>query len=150
MNAIKLLTEDHNKVRKLFGKVKASDSNSEKNKLFKQIKQELEVHTHIEEKIFYPKVRENKEIEDIVMESLQEHHHVVVLMREIENLSDDSEKLEPKMKVLMEDVEHHVQEEEGEMFPKVEENFSDSELEKLGEKLEQEKENYKKSNAAKA
>lgn len=150
MNAIKLLTEDHNKVRKLFGKVKASDSNSEKNKLFKQIKQELEVHTHIEEKIFYPKVRENKEIKDIVMESLQEHHQVDVLMREIENLSDDSEKLEPKMKVLMEDVEHHAQEEEGEMFPKVEKNFSDSELEKLGEKLEQEKENYKKSNAAKA
>lgn len=150
MNAIKLLTEDHNKVRKLFGKVKASDSNSEKNKLFKQIKQELEIHTHIEEKIFYPKVRENKEIEDIVAESLQEHHQVDVLMREIENLTDDSEKLEPKMKVLMEDVEHHAQEEEGEMFPKIEENFSDSELRELGEKLEQEKENFKKSNAANA
>ncbi len=59
MNAIELLKDDHNKVRRLFQKVKASGSDSEKKDLFKQIKEELDVHTHIEEKIFYPTVRKN-------------------------------------------------------------------------------------------
>ena len=148
MNALQLLKDDHKKVSHLFGKVKASDSDSEKLELFKQIKQELEVHTHIEETIFYPKLREEEKLKDIVLEGIEEHHQAKMFLREISNLSNDSEKLEPKLKVLMEDIEHHVQEEEGEMFPKVEKVFDESQLEELGKKLEQEKQNYKKTHSA--
>ncbi|MDQ3634830.1 MAG: hemerythrin domain-containing protein [Acidobacteriota bacterium] len=150
MNAIKLLKDDHNKVRRLFQKVKASDSESEKKDLFKQIKEELDVHTHIEEKIFYPAVREKQGLEDIVKEGIQEHHQADVFIKEIVGLSDDSEVFEPKLKVLMEGVEHHAQEEEAEMFPKVEDKFSESDLEELGNKLEKEKQNFKKSQSANA
>lgn len=150
MNAVKLLVEDHNKVRGLFKKVEAADSQSEKRALFKQIKQELEIHTHIEETVFYPKVREKEGLEDIVKEGIQEHHQVDVLIREITNLVDGSDVFEPKLKVLIEDVEHHAEEEESEMFPDVEKQFSKSELEELGKKLEEEKQKFKKAHSAKA
>ncbi len=150
MNAIELLKDDHNKVRRLFQKVEASDTAKEKKELFRQIKQELDVHTHIEEKIFYPKVREKEGLEDIVKEGIQEHHQADVFIREIENLVDGSEQFEPKLKVLIEGVEHHAQEEEAEMFPKVEEKFSEAELNDLGKQLEKEKQNFKKTHSAKA
>lgn len=150
MNAIELLKDDHNTVRRLFQKVKASDSDSEKKDLFKQIKEELDVHTHIEEKIFYPAVREKEGLEDIVKEGIQEHHQADVFIKEIVNLSDDSDVFEPKLKVLMEGVEHHAQEEEADMFPEVEDKFSKSDLDELGEKLEKEKQNFKKSQSANA
>jgi iron-sulfur cluster repair protein YtfE (RIC family) len=150
MNAIELLKEDHNKVRRLFQKVDASDTDSEKKDLFEKIKHELNVHTHIEEKIFYPTVRKKEGLEDIVKEGIEEHHQADVFIREIDNLTEDSEKFEPKLKVLIEGVEHHAQEEEAEMFPKVEEKFSEAELRDLAEKLEQEKKNYNRSKSANA
>lgn len=150
MDAIKLLKDDHNKVRSLFGKVKASDTDSEKKDLFKKIKKELDTHKHIEEKIFYPTVRKKEGLEDIVDEGVQEHHQTDLFISEIMNLSSDSEVFEPKLKVLMEGVEHHAQEEEAELFPKVKEKFSDSELKDLGKKLEEEKQNFEKSYSANA
>ncbi len=145
MNPIELLKQDHDKVDKLFQKVKATDEESEKAELFKQIKAELEVHTHIEETIFYPYLMENgdKELQDITKEGIEEHHQAKMFLREISNLSDDSEKLEPKLKVLMEDIVHHVQEEEGEMFKMCEEQFDASTLDELGSKMEAEKTNFK-------
>ncbi len=73
-----------------------------------------------------------------------------MFLRELAALSEDSEKFEPKLKVLMEDITHHVQEEEGEMFPKVEKVFDSATLEDLGKQMEEEKKNFQKSNAAKA
>jgi iron-sulfur cluster repair protein YtfE (RIC family) len=147
MNAIELLKEDHNKVSRLFQKVKGSEE-SEHKELFEKIKAELEVHTHIEETIFYPKIKEEPELEDIVLEGIEEHHQAKIFLRELSALTDDSQKFEPKLKVLMEDVEHHVQEEEGEMFPKIEELFDQSVLEELGREMEKEKQNFKKSQTA--
>ena len=149
MNAIELLKEDHNKVSRLFQKVKATED-SEHKELFEKIKEELEVHTHIEETIFYPKIKEEEELEDIVLEGIEEHHQAKIFLRELSNLTDDSEKFEPKLKVLMEDITHHVQEEEGEMFPMVEELFDETTLQELGEEMENEKQNYKKTHAASA
>jgi len=145
MNAIELLKEDHKKVKGLFEKVKATDEASEQRSLYEKIAEELEVHTHIEEEIFYPYVIENgdEELSDLTKEGIEEHHEVKVLIREIANLTDESEKLEPKLTVLMENVGHHVQEEEGEMFPMCEEQFDAATLEELGTKLEEEKANYK-------
>jgi hemerythrin superfamily protein len=149
MNAIELLKEDHKKVNHLFGKVKATEE-SEHKALFEQIKEELEVHTHIEETIFYPKLKEEKELEDITLEGIEEHHQAKMFLRELSNLVDDSEKFEPKLKVLMEDITHHVQEEEGEMFPKVEELFDEATLQELGKQMEEEKKSFQKSNKASA
>lgn len=151
MNAIELLKEDHDKVDRLFQKVKGTPDDSEKHKeLFEQIKAELDVHTHIEETIFYPKLKEKEELKDITLEGIEEHHQAKMFLRELSNLTEDSEKFEPKLKVLMEDITHHVQEEEGEMFPKVQKIFDESELKELGKQMEAEKKNFKKTQTANA
>lgn len=147
MNAIELLKADHDKVDKLFQKVKATED-SEHKELFEKIKFELDAHTHIEEKIFYPRLKEEDELEDITLEGIEEHHQAKMFLRELSNLSDDSEKFEPKLKVLMEDITHHVQEEEGEMFPKVEKVINKAELEELGKRMEEEKKKFQKSHSA--
>ncbi len=146
MNAIKLLKDDHKVVADLFKQVETTKE-SEHPAIFKKIKAELDVHAHIEEIIFYPKLKAdgNKEIVDIVLEGIEEHHQIKMFLREIESLADDSEKFEPKLKVLMEDVEHHVEEEEKEMFPLVKDQFDSDVLEQLGAEMEEEKENFKES-----
>ena len=140
MNAIELLKEDHDKVDKLFQQVKATEEN-EHPALFEQIKMELDVHTHIEETIFYPKMLEegDEELQSIVKEGIEEHRQAKMFLRELSNLAEDGEKFEPKLTVLMEDIEHHVQEEEGEMFKLAEEQIDASVLDELGAEMEAEK-----------
>ncbi len=149
MNAIELLKDDHDKVDKLFQKVKATEE-GEHQELFEKIKEELDAHAHIEEKIFYPRLKEEDELEDITLEGIEEHHQAKMFLRELASLTDDSGKFEPKLKVLMEDIEHHVMEEEGEMFPKVEKIIGKAELEELGKQMEEEKKNFQKSQKASA
>lgn len=150
MNAIELLKDDHQKVSRLFQKVKGSDDEQEHRELFEQIKAELETHTHIEETIFYPRLKQEEELEDITLEGFEEHHQAKMFLRELSNLTEDSEKFEPKLKVLMEDITHHVQEEEGEMFPKVKKVIDEAELKELGAQMEAEKLNFNKSQKASA
>lgn len=149
MNAVELLKEDHDKVSKLFQKVKATPDGDHKD-LFEQIKAELDVHAHIEEVIFYPKLKEegDEELKDIVLEGFEEHRQAKMFLKELAALSDDSEKFDPKLKVLMEDIEHHVQEEEGQMFPMVEDQFDTAVLEELGAEMEEEKAKFGKSQKA--
>src|SRR5215204_3413336 len=147
MNAIELLKADHDKVERLFQKVEATEE-SEHKALFEKIREELEIHTHIEETLFYPKLKEEPELEDIVLEGIEEHHQAKIFLRELSALTEDSEKFEPQLKVLMEDITHHVQEEEGEMFPKVEEIFDEATLRELGAQMEEEKRSFKKSYSA--
>ncbi len=137
MNAIELLKQDHDKVDKLFQKIKAEEGDPKA--IFEQIRAELEVHTQIEEQIFYPYLMENgdQELQDITKEGIEEHHQAKILLREIENLTDGSEKLDPKLQVLMEDITHHVQEEEGEMFKMVEDQFDENTLKELGQQLQE-------------
>jgi len=148
MNAIELLKADHDVVDKLFQKVDATEE-SEHPKIFEKIKAELEVHTHIEEAIFYPLLIEkgDKELVDITKEGIEEHRQAKMFLREMANLADDSEKFEPKLTVLMEDIKHHVMEEEGEMFKMVEKQFDAKELEEVGKALEAEKKKTKAANA---
>lgn len=150
MDAIKLLKEDHDKVKGYFKQVKNTESKDEKKQLYKKIREEIDVHTHIEEQIFYPTIRKKEGLEDIVKEGVQEHHQADLFIREIDDLVDDSEKFEPKLKVVMESVEHHIKEEEKEMFPKVREKFSETELNELGEKMKAEKKDFRKSYTASA
>jgi hemerythrin superfamily protein len=137
MNALELLKEDHQKVKELFERAEATEDQKEKNKIFEEISRELETHTRIEETIFYPAMQEHEELKDMVLESIEEHRQIKTLLKEIDNLKADSEKFEPKLKVLMENVEHHAEEEEeAKMFPKVEEICDAGELEELGQQLE--------------
>lgn len=151
MNAIELLKSDHAVVADLFKKVKATDE-SEHPALFEKIRAELEVHTHIEEVIFYPKLKADgkKELVDITLEGIEEHHQVKLFLRELSALADESEKFEPKLTVLIEDVEHHVEEEETEMFPMVEDQFDADTLDELGAAMEAEKGSFKKTQSAAA
>ncbi len=139
MHALELLTDDHNKLKTLFGKVNETEDEKTKHKLFRQIRNELESHTRIEEEIFYPAIKSINGLDELVMEGIQEHHQTDVFIREIKNLVDGSDVFDPKLKVLMEGVEHHIQEEEKEMFPKVRNQFSKSELEDLGSKMKAKK-----------
>ena len=137
MDALELLKEDHQKVKELFEEAEGTEDEKEKRKLFDEIQTELETHARIEETVFYPAMEKREELKDMVLESIEEHKQVKTLLREIDNLKSDSDKFEPKLKVLMENVEHHAEEEEeGKMFPKVRQLFSKQDLESLGQELE--------------
>jgi hemerythrin superfamily protein len=147
MDALELLKQDHQKVKELFEQAEGTEEPKKKKEIFKQIKKELETHARIEEGIFYPAMEKLEELKDMVLESYEEHKQIKTLLREIDDLSVDSEKLEPKLKVLQENVEHHAEEEEeGKMFPQVRELMDEAELEELGQELESAK--GKKSKAA--
>ena len=151
MNAVELLKEDHDVVRKLFQDVKESDE-SKHPAIFKKIKAELDVHAHIEETIFYPKLQADgdKELVDIVLEGIEEHRQMKMFLSQLADLTEGSEQFEPKLKVLMEDTDHHVKEEEDKMFPLVKEQFDSSTLNQLGDKMVAEKESFKKEAASAA
>lgn len=137
MDALELLKEDHQKVKELFEEAEGTEDQKEKNRIFSEIQTELETHARIEETVFYPAMQQHEELKDMVLESIEEHRQIKTLLKEIDNLKSDSEKFEPKLKVLMENVEHHAEEEEeGKMFPKVQEICSAEDLEQLGQELE--------------
>ncbi len=144
MNAIEVLASDHHKVRRLFVDFRAAAEAKDAAKmgeLVADIFTELDRHTAIEERIFYPAVKEagGEELAEQTGHSREEHHSVDLLMAEIRTLDPGDDAFTSKMKVLMESVEHHAGEEEKEMFPKVQELFSADELEELGERLSREK-----------
>ena len=146
MDALELLKQDHQEVKKLFQQAEGAEGN-QKIEVFAKIKKALETHTRIEEGIFYPAMEKREELKDMVLESLEEHKQVKTLLKEMDALVSDSEKFEPKLKVLQENVEHHAEEEEeGKMFPKVRQLFDKAALERLGQELQSAK--GKRSQAA--
>ena len=137
MDALELLKQDHQKVKELLEEAEATEGGKEQKEIFKQIKKELETHARIEETVFYPAMEKHEELKDIVLESYEEHKQIKMLLREMEDLVSDSEKFEPKLQVLMENVEHHAEEEEeGKLFPKIRDLLDDAALEQLGQELE--------------
>ncbi|HEX8129956.1 MAG TPA: hemerythrin domain-containing protein [Pyrinomonadaceae bacterium] len=141
MDAITLLKTDHEKVSGIFAKLEETTERAEKTReeLFMKLKQELDLHAHIEETIFYPVLKKAEETREITMEGIQEHHVVKTLLRELDAMGVTSETWTAKLKVLKENVEHHVEEEEGEMFKSAREVLSKEQLEELGALMEQEK-----------
>jgi hemerythrin superfamily protein len=150
MHALELLKEDHQKVQDLFDQVKATENEKQHKQLYKKIKVELEAHTYAEEKVLYPTLKKDEEFKDQVLEAIEEHMQVKTLIRDIERLADGSERFDAKLKVLIDNVEHHVEEEEEELFPKVEARFSEEDLETLGAELEAAKKEHTKTVRAKA
>jgi len=145
MDALELLKQDHRKVGKLFSEVAATEDVKKHQQLFEQIRTELETHTHIEETIIYPAFEEHDELKDLTLEAYEEHKQVKTLIREITALSDGSERFDAKLTVLGENVAHHVQEEEIELFPKVRNVFDREQLEQLGDEVEAAKKQFGKA-----
>ena len=107
--------------------------------LFNRIKRELTVHEVIEEEIFYPALKEHPRAKDIVLEGYEEHHVVDTLMGELSALPYDDETWGAKFTVMKENIEHHVEEEEGDMFKKARQVFDAAELDQLGEVMAERK-----------
>ena len=143
MEATALLKRDHAAVKALFEEYEAAgDAEQMKQNLFEQIQDELDVHAAIEEQIFYPAVQEGRsaEAKDMVLEALEEHKVVKTLLEEIAVLTPADDEFDAKMKVLQENVEHHADEEEKEMFPEAKKQLSEDIRNELGARMESRKE----------
>lgn len=140
MDAIKLLKEDHKKVKALFEEVEGLGERAatQRKNLFQKIDRELTLHAKIEETLFYPEFKkraEDSEERDGVLEAYEEHGVVKAMIGELEKLDPKDEKYKAKLTVLKELVLHHVKEEEGELFPMAREMFEPDELAQIGERI---------------
>jgi hemerythrin superfamily protein len=136
-DAIVILRDDHKEVRALFREFeKSTTTKARKGSIVKKVIELLTVHTYIENEVMYPQVRELlPELEDDVLESYEEHHVADVLVMELAALKPGDERFEAKTTVLIENVRHHMEEEEQDWFPKVREGLSRTQLRELGEQL---------------
>ena len=141
MNAITMLEDDHKKMRGLLDQIESTTERGVKTReeLFATIKGELMLHETIEEEIFYPALKEHPKAEDIVLEGYEEHHVVDLVMAELEGLPVDDETWGAKAKVMKENVEHHIEEEESEMFAQARKVFDKAELQDLGDRMAERK-----------
>ena len=145
MNAIDLLKDQHEEVKGLFKKIEKAGS-SEKEELFDELADALAVHAAIEEQHFYPATKDSR-TEELLQEAVEEHLSVKRIIADLLEMEPDDPQFDAKVKVLQEQVEHHVEEEEGELFPKVKKQHSREELEDLGMVMEQTARELKESGA---
>jgi hemerythrin-like domain-containing protein len=156
MDVIKLLKEDHDKVKELLSSLAETTARAEKKRteLLSKITEELEVHTQIENEIFYPAFKKAGEKSDdakMFFEAREEHRAVgELVLPDLNKTPAGSEQFSGRAKVLKELVEHHVKEEEGEMFPRARKLMSKDELRALGEQMETRKQELLKQRSPRA
>src|SRR5215213_3936712 len=137
-DAIVLLKQDHQEIRRVFREFQQAgqDDTARKGRLVDRIIELLTVHTYIENEVMYPRVRDLlPDLEDDVLESYEEHHVADLLVMELVPMSPGDERLEAKTTVLIENVTHHIEEEEQEWFPKVREGLTRTQLREIGDEL---------------
>ena len=137
-DAIVLLKEDHKTVKRLFREFQAAGDGAAQAKatLATRILEELTVHTYLENEVIYPEVRKLlPDLEDDVLESYEEHHVADVLVAELAAMTPDAERFDAKTTVLIENVTHHMDEEEQDWFPKVREGLGRKQLQELGARM---------------
>jgi hemerythrin superfamily protein len=139
LDAVALLKNDHRMMEGLFKKFEATRDARAKGRIRDDIVKELSIHASIEEELLYPAADKRARQKGLVLESLEEHHLVKVLLAEIDGMNPEDDRFEAKVHVLMENVMHHAKEEEKELLPKVRQVLSRSELIELGEQMEQAK-----------
>lgn len=142
MDAITLLKDDHKTVEKLFKSFEKAGDRAHKTKrdLVDRMIEELSVHAAIEEQVFYPEIRRLvPDQEDMCLESIEEHHIVKWVLSELEGMDPEHERFEAKATVLMEQVRHHVDEEESDLFPAVRSALGRKQLQDVGATMEQAK-----------
>jgi len=135
---VTMLRSDHERVKDLFRQFESADG-GERSRLFEEISRELQVHTKLEEEIFYPAVKRlpTDDAKEMVNESVEEHNIVDFVLESMQRLSPDDETFEAKFSTLRENVEHHIEEEEKQLF-KIAGSIEDPEA--LGERMRQRKE----------
>jgi len=141
MNAITLLKHDHEDVKKMLSELDDTTERAVKTReqTFTKLKADLEVHEAIEEEIFYPALKDHPKTKDIALEGYEEHHVVDMVMGEMLDLPVSDETWTAKFTVMKENLEHHIEEEEDEMFKQARQVFDDTELEELGNRMEMRK-----------
>lgn len=138
LDAISVLTDDHRTVEKLFKRFEKTTDRAVKTRadLVARMLRELSIHAAIEEQLFYPRLRiAGEKLKDEVLEGLEEHHVVKELLAELQRMTPETERFEAKVTVLMENVRHHIQEEERDMFPRARRALTTEELVDIGEGL---------------
>lgn len=136
MDAIELLIQQHREAEDLFERFEQTDDPGEQQAIAEQVTTELRLHTTIEEELFYPALRaKGGELEEAVLEDLEEHHVVEVMLDELEGMDASDERYAAKFKVITELVTHHVEEEEQEQFPMVRVQMDDDTLDDLGQQM---------------
>ena len=138
MDPFGLLKKDHEVVSKLFKRIESASGNA-KLKVFKELKSELDLHAHIEETILYPALEKAIETRDLTLEAYEEHKVVKDFLSELNAAKAVSDEWKAKLTVLRENVEHHVDEEENELFGKAKKVLSDEKAETLGDRMQAEK-----------
>jgi iron-sulfur cluster repair protein YtfE (RIC family) len=141
-DALMLLKKDHKKVKEILEEIMQTTDKATKKRqsLFEKLAEELSLHEHIEETLFYPTVK-NKKTKDLILESYQEHHFVDKILEELKETEVNDETWIAKLKVLAENVKHHIKEEEQSLFPMVQKIMNKNELKELGEQMESLKQN---------
>lgn len=137
-DAIVLLREDHKAIRKLFRDFEKAGDNAKatKARVVEKIIEALTVHTYLENECMYPEVRKLvPELEDDILESYEEHHVADVLVTELATMKPDDEHFTAKTTVLIENVDHHIDEEENEWFPQVREHLGRKQLQEIGARM---------------
>lgn len=138
MDPFQLLKKDHEKVSTLFEQIESAAGDA-KLRIFRQLKNELDVHAHVEETIFYPALEREKETREITLEAYEEHRVVKDLLAQLDAATSANEEWEARLTVLKENVEHHVEEEEGELFDKANDVLTGQQAEELGDQMQAEK-----------
>jgi hemerythrin superfamily protein len=136
MDVLTFLKDEHDEAKQVFKKLEKAEGASAA-RLFEQLKSMLTLHEDLEESLFYPSLRDTETTEELILEAYQEHHVMDVLLSEISALSPSDEAWAPKITVLQENTEHHIEEEEGELFPKVRRIWNTDRRKEVGEQMAQ-------------
>lgn len=141
---IETLRKDHEEVKQIFGSLLQADQTSQREDLVEQLHREILPHMRAEERALYPQLREHcQDCREEVLESMEEHHAARLVLNELEELAVDHERFRAKTMVLKEMVEHHLREEEKELFAAMRKNLSEGQAKEILERFQQEKQRIK-------
>lgn len=138
MNAIELLIQDHEEAAGMMDQLETADKGDRSARdMFLQLKNALTLHTQVEEQVFYSALKNHEETSDMIPESLEEHREVDQILAEMSGLNPGDDDFMDKLTELRDSVEHHVEEEQNEMFPKAERILGESRLQEMGRQMQQ-------------
>jgi hemerythrin-like domain-containing protein len=139
MNATELLKQDHQEASGLMDELETADKGNmgPTRQIFNRLKEALTLHTQIEEQIFYPALEQHEETKDMVGEAFSEHKEVKKMLEDMSSMTPGSDEFMDQLTELRDSVEHHVEEEENEMFPKAERALGESRMQELGRQMQQ-------------
>ena len=152
MDAFTLLKNDHAEASDVLKQLEATneDAAAERQQLFNKLKTALDIHAHIEETIFYPVLKQEAETRDITLEAYDEHKEIKDLLKQLSGTEPTGNAWDNLVNDLKRTIEHHVKEEETEMFPKAQDVLSQQQINDLGTRMQQEKQRQQQQKAASA